>query len=96
MHVAVALSNHAHVVATDPRGVYPDFLRDFHGLLSRVVIPTLACRDKWRRIERLRQNKIVVKLHQAALIAFRSDLATLFPLGTWSMRFRASIQISTA
>jgi hypothetical protein len=249
LHAAVALSNHVHVVATDPRGVYPDFLRDFHGLLARVVNawrgrwehfwdasqasavaledataqlekvvyvlanpvplvgradewpgatalngiltsrevvatrpkhffrdgdaggampervavpfepppslaylprdeyvrvlrdgvalaeqeaantrrenrttvlgrkrvlaqrwsdrpldaeprrrlnPTLACRDKWRRIERLRQNKLFVTLHRAAFLAFRSGLAALFPLGTWSMRFRAAIQISTA
>jgi hypothetical protein len=249
LHAAVALSNHAHVVATDPRGVYPDFLRDFHGLLARVVNasrgrwehfwdasqasavvledeaaqldkliyvltnpvglvehasewpgataldavagertivatrpthffrtgqegggmpesvsvtfspppalaqwsrdefvrivqehvavveqeaaarrrhagttvigrkrilaqrwndrpsdpeprrqlnPTLACRDKWRRIERLKQNKSFHALYRAAFESFRTGLAAIFPLGTWSMRFRASIQISTA
>jgi hypothetical protein len=37
LHAAVAMSNHVHVVATDPRGVYPHFLHDFHGLLARVV-----------------------------------------------------------
>jgi len=249
LHAAVALSNHAHVVATDPRGLYPDFLRDFHGLLARVVnawrgrwehfwdanqasavalegeaaqldkltyvltnpvglvekasewpgatalhavltgrpvvatrpkhffrddddggampesvtltfepppalahlsreqyarliqdgvaraeqeaaarrreggtavlgrkrilsqrwndgpsdaeprrelSPTLACRDKWRRIERLKENKLFQKLYRAAFHAFRAGVAATFPLGTWSMRFRASIQISTA
>jgi hypothetical protein len=249
LHAAVALSNHVHVVATDPRGVYPDFLRDFHGLLARVVnawrgrwehfwdanqasavvleddaaqldklvyvltnpvalvgratewpgatalhgilagrpvaatrprhffrddddgggmpecvavtfepppalahlsreeylrslehdvalleqkaadarrengtsvlgrrrilaqrwndkpadaeprrqlSPALACRDKWRRIERLRENKLFQKLYRAAFHDFRSGLAALFPLGTWCMRFRASIQISSA
>ena len=249
LHAAVALSNHAHVVATDPDGVYPDFLRDFHGLLARVVnawrgrwehfwdanqasvvalegeaaqldklvyvltnpvglvekagewpgatalhailtgqpitatrpkhffrdseeggamperviitfepppalanlsrkdyvrliqdnvarvekdaaarrrengtevlgrkrilaqrwdarptdaeprrelSPVLACRDKWRRIERLIQNKLFQKLYRAAFEAFRTGVAATFPLGTWSMRFRASIQISTA
>ncbi|HXJ23090.1 MAG TPA: hypothetical protein VMT03_22925 [Polyangia bacterium] len=249
LHAAVALSNHAHVVATDPHGVYPDFLRDFHGLLARVVnawrgrwehfwdasqasavvledmaaqvdkvvyvlanpvglvekadewpgataihaivtagtvvavrpkhffrndddggempqtvtinfepppalihlprpeyirlvrerlaaveteaasrrrdigagvlgrkkvlsqhwngrpadveprrqlSPALACRDKWRRIERLKQNKLFQTLYRAAFDGFRSGAATMFPLGTWSMRFRAAIQISTA
>ena len=249
LHAAVALSNHAHVVASDPHGVYPDFLRDFHGLLARVVnawrgrwehfwdanqasavalegegaqldklvyvltnpvglvekardwpgataldailtdrpiiatrpkhffregeeggtmpervtitfkpppalaqlsreeyvrlvqdnvalvereaatrrrengtavlgrslilgqhwndrppdaeprrelSPVLACRDKWLRIERLRQNKLFQKLYRAAFQAFRAGVAATFPLGTWSMRFRASIQISTA
>ena len=249
LHAAVALSNHVHVVATDPRGVYPDFLRDFHGLLARVVnawrgrwehfwdanqasavaldgeaaeldkviyvltnpvglvekagdwpgatalhailtgspivatrpkhffrdredggampssvtitfkpppalahlsreeyvrlihnnvalveaaaatrrrengtrvlgrkrilgqywndrppdaeprrevSPILACRDKWRRIERLRQNKLFQKLYKAAFEAFRTGMAATFPPGTWCMRFRAPIQISTA
>jgi hypothetical protein len=249
LHAAVALSNHVHVVATDSRGVYPDFLRDFHGLLARVVnawrgrwehfwdanqasavvledeaaqldklvyvltnpvglvekardwpgatsldailtgrpvvatrpkhffrehedggampetvtivfapppalasslreeyvslirdnvavleqeaatkrreggaevlgrkrilaqrwdlrpadqeprrelSPALACRDKWHRVESLRLNKLFQKLYRAAFEGFRSGLATIFPLGTWCMRFRASIQISTA
>ena len=249
IHAAVALSNHAHVVATDPRGVYPDFLRDFHGLLARVVnawrgrwehfwdasqasavvledeaaqldkltyvltnpvglveyaaewpgataihailsgrpvvatrpkhffradndggampervtinvepppglaqlspaefatlvqenvmlveqqaatkrrhagtsvlgrkrilaqrwsdrpddveprrqlSPALACRDKWRRFERLRQNRLFQNLYRAAFESFRAGVAAIFPLGTWCMRFRASIQISTA
>jgi REP-associated tyrosine transposase len=249
LHAAVALSNHAHVVTTDPRGVYPDFLRDFHGLLARVVnawrgrwehfwdanqpsavvledeeaqldkliyvltnpvglveragdwpgataltaltsrqsivahrpnfffredknggtmpdvvtvsfepppalaylppdtfvrllrdriavieeeaitrrresgatvpgrrkilaehwndapgdaeprrrlSPLLACRDKWRRIERLKQNKLFLAVYRAAFESFRKGVAAIFPLGTWSMRFRAAIQISTA
>jgi hypothetical protein len=62
----------------------------------RGLSPVLACRDKWRRIERLRQNKLFQKLYRAAFHAFRSGLAALFPWGTWSMRFRASIQVSTA
>jgi hypothetical protein len=249
LHAAVALSNHVHVHATDPRGVYPDFLRDFHGLLARVVnawrgrwehfwdanqasavaledaaaqldkliyvltnpiglvekanhwpgatslhsiltdqpivanrpkhffrdhddggampetvtitfepppalthlpseeyvrvvlekiglvereaetrrrdtgtavlghkrilaqhwndrpadaeprrelSPALACRDKWRRIERIKQNKLFQTLYRAAFEGFRAGVAAIFPLGTWGMRFRASIQISTA
>jgi len=249
LHAAVALSNHVHVVATDPYGVYPDFLRDFHGLLARVVnawrgrwehfwdanqasavilddeaaqldkvvyvlanpiglverasdwpgatavdgivaghtvvavrpkhffredrdggemperiaitferppalvhlppheyiglvrdqvtalekeaadkrretgaavlgrkrvlsqhwndrpadaeprrqlSPTVACRDKWRRIERLKDNKLFRALYRAAFQTFRAGTTAIFPHGTWSMRFRAAIQISTA
>jgi putative transposase len=249
LHAAVALSNHAHVVTSDPHGVYPDFLRDFHGLLARVVnalrgrwehfwdanqasavvledetaqiekvvyvlanpvalvekagdwpgatsihaifaertivavrpkhffrddddggqmprtvsitfepppalthlprpeyirllrerlaaveertasrrrdtggavlgrkkvlsqhwndrptdaeprrqfSPALACRDKWRRIEQLKRNKLFQVLYRAALDGFRAGAAAMFPLGTWGMRFRAAIQISTA
>jgi REP-associated tyrosine transposase len=249
LHGAVALSNHVHIVATDPRGVYPDFLRDFHGLLARVMnawrgrweyfwdanqasavvlegeavqmdkliyaltnpvglverakdwpgatslhctvtdkpivavrpkhffrdvndgggmpdavtirfsappalavlsreafvralrelvaaaeekaaavrrrtgaavlgrpkilaqhwsdrppdheprrelSPSLACRDKWRRIELLAHSRTFHALYRAAFEAFRTGLAAIFPAGTWSMRFRASIQLSTA
>jgi len=249
LHAAVALSNHAHVMATDPHGVYPDFLRDFHGLLARVVnawrgrwehfwdgnqasavvleddaaqldkliyilanpvglvakasdwpgataihaitsaqtivavrpkhlfrdddeggempktltiafepppalthlpqeqylslildhltavekersakrveagtivlgrkkvlsqhwndrptdaeprrqiSPSVACRDRWLRMERLKCNKLFQALYRAALESFRTGAEAIFPLGTWSMRFRASIQISTA
>ena len=63
----------------------------------RDLSPTLACRDKWRRIERLKQNKLFQKLYRMAFEAFRAGaLAAIFPPGTWSMRFRAVIQISTA
>ncbi|HKW85030.1 MAG TPA: hypothetical protein VJN68_14875, partial [Burkholderiaceae bacterium] len=62
----------------------------------RELSPTLACRDKWRRVECLRQNKVFRSLYRAAFESFRAGVATVFPLGTWCMRFRASILISTA
>jgi putative transposase len=250
LHAAVAMSNHVHLVATDPRGVYPDFLRDFHGLLARVMNaargrweyfwdanqpsavllegdaaqidklayvltnpvglvkkaadwpgatalhsiissapvtakrparffrdhkhggampesvtvrfepppalagrtseeyvnivrdlvadveskaaersrgvtdvavlgprailaqswdarpgdaeprrqlnPTIACRDKWLRIERLRANRLFLDLYRRAFTDFRAGCVAIFPFGTWLMRFRASVQISTA
>ena len=249
LHAAVALSNHVHVVASDPRGVYPDFLRDFNGLLARVVnaargrwehfwdanqasvvlledeaaqldkvvytltnpvglvekaadwpgatalhavlngatfvakrpehffrkedngggmpatvqlsflpppsfsglplqdyrsqvkervegveteaavarrgartavlgqrrilaqrwndkpsdaeprrqlSPNVACRDKWLRIERLQLNKLFQEIYQDARRAFRAGLEAIFPLGTWLMRFRAPVQVSSA
>jgi putative transposase len=62
----------------------------------RELSPALACRDKWRRIERLGQNKLFQTLYRAAFQAFRAGLAAVFPSGTWSLRFHAPIQISSA
>ena len=61
----------------------------------RQISPAVACRDKWRRIERLQQNK-PFRLYRAAFDSLRSGLTALFPPGTWCMRFRARIQIGTA
>jgi putative transposase len=63
LHGAVALSNHVHVVATDPRGVYPDFLRDFHGLLARVVN---AARGRWEHFWDANQASVVLLEDEAA------------------------------
>jgi putative transposase len=63
LHAAVALSNHVHVVATDPHGVYPDFLRDFHGLLARVVNAT---RGRWEHFWDANQPSAVLLEDQAA------------------------------
>jgi putative transposase len=57
LHAAVAMSNHVHVVATDPRGVYPDFLRDFHGLLARLMN---AVRGRWEYFWDANQPSAVV------------------------------------
>ena len=58
--------------------------------------PTVACRDKWLRIERLQMNKVFQKFYGHAFEAFRKGMDAIFPLGTWAMRFRAAIAISTA
>jgi putative transposase len=65
LHAAVALSNHVHVVATDPYGVYPDFLRDFHGLLARVIN---AWRGRWEHFWDANQTSAVVLEDDAAQI----------------------------
>ena len=62
----------------------------------RQLSPTLSCRDKWLRIERLKANRLFQNLYQRAFREFRIGTAAVFPFGTWLMRFRASIQISTA
>ena len=63
LHAAVAMSNHVHVVATDPRGVYPNFLRDFHGLLARVVN---AARGRWEHFWDANQASAVLLTDEAA------------------------------
>jgi hypothetical protein len=62
----------------------------------RQLSPTVACRDKWLRTERLEMNKAFQKVYSDAFEAFRKGLEAIFPLGTWAMRFRAAIAISTA
>jgi putative transposase len=63
LHAAVAMSNHVHVVATDPRGAYPNFLRDFHGLLARVVN---AARGRWEHFWDANQASAVLLADEAA------------------------------
>ena len=63
LHAAVAMSNHVHVVASDPRGVYPDFLRDFNGLLARVVN---AARGRWEHFWDANQVSAVLLNDQTA------------------------------
>jgi len=63
LHAAVAMSNHVHVVASDPRGVYPDFLRDFNGLLARVVN---AARGRWEHFWDSNQASAVLLEDDAA------------------------------
>jgi hypothetical protein len=62
----------------------------------RQLSPHVACRDKWLRIERLQLNKFFQEVYQDARRAFRAGLEAIFPWGTWLMRFRAPIQISSA
>jgi putative transposase len=63
LHGALALSNHVHVVATDSRGVYPDFLRDFNGLLARVIN---AARGRWEHFWDANQASVVLLEDEAA------------------------------
>jgi putative transposase len=59
----------------------------------RRLSPAVACRDKWRRVERLAANRLFQVLYRTAFETFRSGADVLFPFGTWLMRFRAAIQI---
>ena len=62
----------------------------------RQLSPNVACRDKWLRIERLQLNKTFQDIYRAARHAFRAGLEAIFPCGTWLMRFRAPVQVSSA
>jgi REP element-mobilizing transposase RayT len=62
----------------------------------RQLNPNVACRDKWLRIERLKTNRLFQSLYRRAFTDFRVGEAAIFPFGTWLMRFRASVQVSTA
>lgn len=61
----------------------------------RRMSPSLACRDKWLRIERLQRDKAFQQQHRDAIDLFRRGLRAIFPLGTWMMRFKAPIILST-
>jgi putative transposase len=37
LHAACVMSNHHHLVVTDPRGVLPDFLRELHRLTAKAM-----------------------------------------------------------
>ena len=63
LYAAVAMSNHVHLVASDPRGVYPDFLRDFNGLLARVLNAALG---RWEHFWDANQASAVVLEDDAA------------------------------
>lgn len=51
------------------------------------ISPRVACRNKWRRIERLRQERAWRDAYAAALQRWRAgDRGVLFPCGTYKMR----------
>jgi putative transposase len=62
----------------------------------RQLSPKIACRDKWLRIERLAANRAFQEFYRAAFDDFRKGINAIFPFGTWLMRFRAVVQVSTA
>jgi hypothetical protein len=62
----------------------------------RRLNPQVACRDKWLRIERVAANRTFQEFYRAAFDDFRKGIEAIFPCGTWLMRFRAVVQVSTA
>ena len=47
LHAAVFMSNHHHLVLTDPRGVLPDFMRELHRTLTKAMN---ASQGQWENL----------------------------------------------
>ena len=51
------------------------------------ISPRVACKDKWRRIERLARNQAWLQAYRVALKKWRAgDRMVEFPAGTYKMR----------
>jgi len=51
------------------------------------ISPKVACRNKWRRIERLQANQLWSALYREAMLRWRAgDRDIVFPTGTYKMR----------
>ena len=61
------------------------------------ISPRVACRDKWRRIERLRTNRQWQADYGAALAAWSAgDRDAMFPAGTYQMRIVHGVSCAPA
>ena len=47
LHAACLMSNHHHLVVTDPRGLLPDFLRELHRLMAKAIN---ASQGQWENL----------------------------------------------
>jgi REP element-mobilizing transposase RayT len=47
LHAACAMSNHHHLVVTDPNGLLPDFLRELHRLTAKAIN---AVQGQWENL----------------------------------------------
>ena len=47
LHAACVMSNHHHLVVTDPRGLLPDFLRELHRLTAKAIN---ASQGQWENL----------------------------------------------
>ena len=63
------------------------YARPAHGEPRRGLRPTVACRNKWKRIEALQLLKAFRVAYREALDAWRAgNRKVVFPAGTWLMR----------
>jgi len=65
LHATLAMSNHVHTVLTDPHGLYPCFLRDFHALLARCLN---AHRGDWEHFWDPKQTSAVELANPQAVL----------------------------
>ena len=47
LHAACVMSNHHHIIVTDPRGLLPDFLRELHRLVAKAMN---ASQGQWENL----------------------------------------------
>ena len=61
----------------------------------RRLSPTLACRDKWRRIEELQIQKGFKRDHRRCMEQWMAgDRDVVFPLGTYKMRVLHRVRVA--
>ena len=65
LHAATCLPNHYHLVATDPLGKYPAFLRDLNGLTARV---TNAQQGRWEAVWSSQRASLVQLVDRDAMM----------------------------
>ncbi len=56
VHAVTVMSNHWHCVATDPRGVLPEFLRDVHSWIGKTVNAGIG---RWENLWSTSQTSLV-------------------------------------
>ena len=57
------------------------------------INPRIACRDKWKRIERIRQRQAFLSQYRHALALWREgNTDVVFPAGTYWMRHHANVR----
>ncbi len=62
----------------------------------RTIIPRVACKNRNRRIDTLRRNKLWLADYKTALAAYRAGNKTsLFPAGTWQLRVDTHIRTAS-
>jgi len=60
------------------------------------ISPSVACKDKWRRIEKLRSDQTWSKGYAICRDRFRNgDRNVLFPYGTYQMRIQSGVRCAT-
>jgi REP-associated tyrosine transposase len=72
VHTVLAMSNHYHVVCSDPQGLYPRFLRRFHQLLAKSMN---AHWGRWEAMWASEQSSVVECVEPED--AFRESIYTL-------------------
>jgi REP element-mobilizing transposase RayT len=99
LHAACVMSNHHHLVVTDPRGLLPDFLRELHRLTAKAVN---ASQGQWENlwaaepcnaVRLVTDDDVIDKIAYVAanpvaagLVARPEDWPGLIAWGTWHAR----------